>query len=67
MEEIDAGIKQLEAWGFLNTLHELTSGVWSERELILNSPMKAVYTEIQRRSHVAAYQRRLREILKRKA
>ena len=66
MEEIEAGIKKLEVWGFLNTLHELTNGVWSEREILLNSPMKSVYTEIQRRSHVVAYQKRLREILDRK-
>ena len=63
-EEIDAGIKKIQAWGFLNTLHNLSAGIWSEREIILNSSVKEVYTEIQRQSYIAAYEKRLREILK---
>jgi hypothetical protein len=53
-------------WGFLNTLNELSNGIWSEREIILKSNCIEVYTEMQRLSHVAAYQKRLREILKNK-
>ena len=60
-EEIEAGVHQINAWGFLNVLPDLTGGIWSEREKVLNSSVSVVFTEIQRRSHVQAYQRRLRK------
>jgi hypothetical protein len=63
---LEAGITALQTWGFLNTLNELTNGIWSEREIIMTANVLEVLTEIQRRSHIFAFQKRLRDVLKNK-
>lgn len=65
-EEVEAGVHRVAEWGFLNQLADLSGGIWSEREKILNSSVAEVYTELQRRSHIAKYQKDLRQEYHRK-